>query len=146
MRKISYFIRLLYRLSPLVMIGSLFYNLSFEVEDGRKTISFDIVTISGSLFCSIILLYISSFLHITKIPHDLEIDNESYETMSKTSNPWHFIIASEIILYEISQVFISISYVLAISEYYKINWYLLFSPTLIFIFTRPLKRLNELKK
>lgn len=146
MRKINDFIQLVYRFSPLVMIGSQIYHLSFENELIRKSISNDIFFISGSLFFSIILLYISSFLHITKIPQDLEIDNESYETMNHTSNAWKFIIASEIMLYEISQVIISISYVLAISEYYKINWYLLFSPTLIFIFTRPLKRLNELKK
>ena len=146
MRTINYFIRLLYRLSPIIFIGSLLYNLSFETEDRSKTISSDIAIISGSMIFSIILLYISSFFHITKIPHDLEIDNESYETISNTNNAWHFIIASEIIIYEMFQVVFSIYSVLEVSDYYKINWYITFTPTLIFIFTRPLKRLNELKK
>jgi hypothetical protein len=65
--------------------------------------------------------------------------------MSNTSNPWHFIIASEILLYEITQVIASTT-IFEISAYSNVNWYLLFAPTLIFIFTRPLKRLNELKK
>ena len=146
MRKINIFFRTIFLLSPLIMISVIIFWNAFGDLTSKRTISADIMTISGSMTFCVIILLISAFFHITKLPQDLEIDNESYETFSNTDNPLRFIYACEILIYQFMQLVLSITCVLAVSDYSHINWYILLSPTLIFIITRPLKRLNELIK
>ena len=146
MRKINSFITSLYLLTPMIFISGIIFWDVLENETFKRTISADITVISGSMTFCVIILLISAFFHITKLPQDLEIDNESYETLSNTYNPLRFISACEILIYQFMQLVLSITCVLAVSDYSRINWYILLSPTLIFIITRPLKRLNDLKK
>ena len=143
MRKINSFITSLFLLTPMIFISGIIFWDVLENETFKRTISADITVISGAMTFCVIILLISAFFHITILPQDLEIDNETY---SNTYNPLRFISACEILIYQFMQLVLSITCVLAVSDYRHINWYILLSPTLIFIITRPLKRLNELKK